>query len=97
MSSGHQSDVIKSSDGPADRVVPGGPVSVSSGRPVSTGASWRVVLAVSFTVLAWASAFVVIRFVGHELLTGRTQPRQAGDRIGVPEPGDARRPVGGCR
>jgi drug/metabolite transporter (DMT)-like permease len=34
------------------------------------GASWRVVLAASFTVVAWASAFVGIRFVGHEYSPG---------------------------
>ncbi|MCW2811844.1 MAG: hypothetical protein JWP61_2302, partial [Friedmanniella sp.] len=28
------------------------------------GLDWRVVVAVVVTVLAWASAFVVIRFVG---------------------------------
>ncbi len=70
MSSGNQGDVIKSSDRPADRVVPGGRVSVTSRRPASTGASWRVVLAASFTVLAWASAFVVIRFVGQSYSPG---------------------------
>jgi drug/metabolite transporter (DMT)-like permease len=31
---------------------------------------WRVFLAVAFTVLAWASAFVVIRFVGHGVRPG---------------------------
>ncbi len=70
MSSGNQGDVIKSGDRPADRVVPGGRVSVTSRRPASTGASWRVVLAASFTVLAWASAFVVIRFVGQSYSPG---------------------------
>ena len=32
--------------------------------PTSNGAGWRVLLAASVTVLAWASAFVVIRSVG---------------------------------
>ncbi|MET0863484.1 MAG: DMT family transporter [Nakamurella sp.] len=34
------------------------------------GTSWRVLAAICFTVLAWASAFVVIRFVGHEYSPG---------------------------
>jgi len=33
-------------------------------------APWRVLAAIAFTVLAWASAFVVIRFVGHEYSPG---------------------------
>ncbi|MEP6563438.1 MAG: DMT family transporter, partial [Nakamurella sp.] len=37
--------------------------------PSRTG-SWRVLVAIGFTVLAWASAFVVIRFVGHEYSPG---------------------------
>jgi drug/metabolite transporter (DMT)-like permease len=31
---------------------------------------WRVLVAVAFTVVAWASAFVVIRFVGHGVRPG---------------------------
>ncbi len=38
-------------------------------RP-DTATAWRVVLAASFTVLAWASAFVVIRFVGQSYSPG---------------------------
>ena len=34
------------------------------------GAPWRVLTAIGFTVFAWASAFVVIRFVGHEYSPG---------------------------
>jgi drug/metabolite transporter (DMT)-like permease len=37
-------------------------------QPVA--ASWRVLAAISFTVLAWASAFVVIRFVGRDYSPG---------------------------
>ena len=40
---------------------PGGP---------PTGASWRVFAAATFTVIAWASAFVVIRFVGQDYSPG---------------------------
>jgi len=35
-----------------------------------SGAPWQVLAAIGFTVLAWASAFVVIRFVGHEYSPG---------------------------
>ncbi|MGS0686545.1 DMT family transporter [Nakamurella sp. GG22] len=69
MSSGRQGDVIRSNDGPVDRVVAGGRVGVTS-APRPAGASWKVPLAVSFTVLAWASAFVVIRFVGQSYSPG---------------------------
>ncbi len=36
----------------------------------ATGSGWRVLLAAGFTVLAWASAFVVIRFVGRDYAPG---------------------------
>ena len=39
-------------------------------RPTSSGAGWRVLLAASVTVLAWASAFVVIRSVGSSYSPG---------------------------
>jgi drug/metabolite transporter (DMT)-like permease len=43
----------------------------SAPRPESRlGAPAKVLLAAAFTVLAWASAFVVIRFVGHEFSAG---------------------------
>jgi drug/metabolite transporter (DMT)-like permease len=32
----------------------------------AAGSSWRVIVAVAVTVVAWASAFVVIRYVGHD-------------------------------
>jgi len=38
--------------------------------PLSTGTGWRVLLAASVTVLAWASAFVVIRSVGSSYSPG---------------------------
>ena len=38
--------------------------------PTSNGTGWRVLLAASVTVLAWASAFVAIRSVGHDLSPG---------------------------
>lgn len=50
-------------------------------RPVGTAVSppgrvdgradWRLLLAVSITVVAWASAFVVIRYVGPDFSRGR--------------------------
>jgi drug/metabolite transporter (DMT)-like permease len=41
-----------------------------STREVAVGAPWRVLTAAGFTVVAWASAFVVIRFVGQEYSPG---------------------------
>ena len=38
--------------------------------PDRTGANWKVLLAAVFTLVAWASAFVVIRYVGHEYSPG---------------------------
>lgn len=38
--------------------------------PPATGRSWRVVAAATTTVLLWASAFVVIRSVGHVVAPG---------------------------
>src|SRR6478735_817103 len=37
---------------------------------IAPGASWRVLAAAGFTVVAWASAFVVIRFVGQDYSPG---------------------------
>src|SRR6476469_6836874 len=37
-------------------------------KPIGT--SWRVVAAAAFTVVAWASAFVVIRYVGQDYSAG---------------------------
>lgn len=42
----------------------------SESRDTAHGTSWRVLAAAGFTVLAWASAFVVIRFVGQEYSPG---------------------------
>ncbi len=39
-------------------------------RDTSTGTSWRVFAAAAFTVVAWASAFVVIRYVGQDYSAG---------------------------
>jgi drug/metabolite transporter (DMT)-like permease len=45
---------------------------VSEGREtaIDTPASWRSALAVTITVLAWASAFVVIRYAAHDIHPG---------------------------
>ena len=43
---------------------------VSLPPPPSTTPNWRVVVAVVVTVLAWASAFVAIRFVGRDFSPG---------------------------
>ncbi|HEX3196819.1 MAG TPA: DMT family transporter [Propionibacteriaceae bacterium] len=37
---------------------------------LSPGSDWRTLLAVTFTVLAWASAFVVIRYAAHDIDPG---------------------------
>ena len=37
---------------------------------VAHGTSWKVLAAAAFTVVAWASAFVVIRFVGQDFSPG---------------------------
>jgi drug/metabolite transporter (DMT)-like permease len=37
---------------------------------IKTGSSWRTLLAVTITVLAWASAFVVIRYAAHDVRPG---------------------------
>ncbi len=50
-------------------LVPSSPPSAAPAAAAST-TSWRVLAAASFTVLAWASAFVVIRFVGQEYSPG---------------------------
>src|SRR6478736_3287458 len=43
---------------------------IATRRESRVGAPARVVLAAAFTVIAWASAFVVIRFVGHDFSAG---------------------------
>jgi drug/metabolite transporter (DMT)-like permease len=43
---------------------------VSAPGPVDGRADWRLLLAVSITVVAWASAFVVIRYVGSDFSPG---------------------------
>jgi len=43
---------------------------VSPPGPVDGRADWRLLLAVSITVVAWASAFVVIRYVGSDFSPG---------------------------
>ena len=44
---------------------------ITTREPASrSGAPARVLLAAAFTVVAWASAFVVIRFVGHDFSAG---------------------------
>ncbi len=48
----------------------GGETTVPAPAASTPGPDWRVVLAASFTVLAWASAFVVIRFVGQSYSPG---------------------------
>ena len=37
---------------------------------IDTEPSWRTLLAVTITVLAWASAFVVIRYAAHDIRPG---------------------------
>jgi drug/metabolite transporter (DMT)-like permease len=37
---------------------------------INTRSSWRTLLAVAITVLAWASAFVVIRYAAHDIRPG---------------------------
>jgi drug/metabolite transporter (DMT)-like permease len=39
-------------------------------RTTGAGSDWRTVLAVTFTVFAWASAFVVIRYAAHDISPG---------------------------
>lgn len=46
------------------------PSLVTQTRSIPAGTSWRVLAAVGFTILAWASAFVVIRFVGRDYSPG---------------------------
>jgi drug/metabolite transporter (DMT)-like permease len=45
---------------------------VEESRPtkIDTEPSWRTLLAVTITVLAWASAFVVIRYAAHDIRPG---------------------------
>jgi len=40
------------------------PATPTTGSPAPSGTGWRVILAASVTVVAWASAFVVIRYAG---------------------------------
>ena len=46
--------------------------SATAATPLATpaGTSWRVFAAAAFTVVAWASAFVVIRYVGQDYSPG---------------------------
>ena len=46
------------------------PIVVPAPPPATAGPDWRVVVAVVVTVLAWASAFVAIRFVGRDFSPG---------------------------
>ena len=48
------------------------PVGTAAGPPATVDgrADWRLLLAVSITVVAWASAFVVIRYVGPDFSPG---------------------------
>ena len=39
-------------------------------RTTGAGSDWRTVLAVTITVFAWASAFVVIRYAAHDISPG---------------------------
>src|SRR6478736_10376089 len=43
---------------------------IATRRESRVGTPARVLLAAAFTVIAWASAFVVMRFVGHEFSAG---------------------------
>jgi drug/metabolite transporter (DMT)-like permease len=51
-------------------VVPSSPAVAESVTPERTSHDWPVVIAATITVIAWASAFVVIRFVGHDYSPG---------------------------
>src|SRR5690349_15697829 len=52
----------------SDRVT--NPTTIVEPPSVPASTSWRVLAAAGFTVVAWASAFVVIRFVGRDYSPG---------------------------
>jgi drug/metabolite transporter (DMT)-like permease len=56
--------------GIVERVTTDAELEAAPHPPTAQATSWRVLVAVSITVLAWASAFVVIRWVGHDYAPG---------------------------